>query len=165
MWLGLMLVLVELQLLVLVGPHFSHLEKSIQRNNLGTVLGFSAILLPQLKTEISLTDDEASWIASLSNIGQLFGAVATGVLSGKFGRRPTLMILCVPLLAGWSTMFLAGDKVWMFYLGRVFQGVGVMSSVTQVYLVEIADTERRGCSEPVGLSQSAWASPWSTVLV
>ena len=110
----------------------------------GTVLGFSAILLPQLKAEISLTDDEASWIASLSNIGQLFGAVATGVLSGKFGRRPTLMILCVPLLAGWATMFLAGERVWMFYLGRVFQGVGVMSSVTQVYLVEVADSERRG---------------------
>ena len=111
---------------------------------LGTVLGFSAILLPQLRDEMSLSSDEASWIAALSNIGQLFGAVMTGVLSGKFGRRPTLMILCVPLLAGWATVGLAGDRVWMFYLGRVLQGVGVMSSVTQVYLVEVADTERRG---------------------
>ena len=66
------------------------------------MLGFSAILLPQLKEEMLLTSDEASWIASLSNIGQLFGAVATGVLSGKLGRRPTLMILCAPLLAGWA---------------------------------------------------------------
>ena len=52
----------------------------------GTVLGFSAILLPQLESEMSLSSDEASWLASLSNIGQLFGAVATGVLAGKFGR-------------------------------------------------------------------------------
>ena len=110
----------------------------------GTVLGFSAILLPQLRDEMSLSSDEASWIAALSNIGQLFGAVMTGVLSGKFGRRPTLMILCAPLLAGWVTVGLAGERVWMFYLGRVLQGVGVMSSVTQVYLVEVADTERRG---------------------
>ena len=110
----------------------------------GTVLGFSAILLPQLKEEMLLTSDEASWIASLSNIGQLFGAVATGVLSGKLGRRPTLMILCAPLLAGWATVALAGRTVWLFYLGRVLQGVGVMSSVTQVYLVEVADTEHRG---------------------
>ena len=110
----------------------------------GTVLGFSAILLPQLRDEMSLTSDEASWIAALSNIGQLFGAVMTGILSGKLGRRPTLMILCAPLLAGWVTVGLAGDRVWMFYLGRVLQGVGVMSSVTQVYLVEVADTERRG---------------------
>ena len=93
---------------------------------------------------MSLTSDEASWIAALSNIGQLFGAVMTGILSGKLGRRPTLMILCAPLLAGWVTVGLAGDRVWMFYLGRVLQGVGVMSSVTQVYLVEVADTERRG---------------------
>ena len=33
------------------------------------VLGFSAILLPQLEEERTLTADEKSWIASLSNIG------------------------------------------------------------------------------------------------
>ena len=54
------------------------------------------------------------------------------------------MILCLPLLAGWVTTALAQQEIWVFYLGRVLQGVGVMSSVTQVYLVEIADTERRG---------------------
>ena len=54
------------------------------------------------------------------------------------------MILCLPLLAGWVTTALAQEQIWVFYLGRVLQGVGVMSSVTQVYLVEVADTERRG---------------------
>ena len=51
------------------------------------MLGFSAILLPQLESEMPISPDEKSWIASLSNIGQLFGAVATGVLAGKFGRN------------------------------------------------------------------------------
>ena len=81
---------------------------------------------------MTLSPDNASWIASLSNIGQLFGAICSGVLAGKLGRRITLMLLCAPLLAGWVTMGLARDQVWMFYLGRVLQGVGVMSSVTQV---------------------------------
>ena len=54
------------------------------------------------------------------------------------------MMLCAPLLAGWLTFALSQGDVWVFYLGRLLQGVGVMSSVTQVYLVEIADTERRG---------------------
>ena len=36
---------------------------------LGTVLGFSAILLPQLEKEVELSEDDISWIASLSNIG------------------------------------------------------------------------------------------------
>ena len=40
--------------------------------NLGTVLGFSAILLPQLEREVDLSADQKSWIASLSNIGQYF---------------------------------------------------------------------------------------------
>ena len=96
------------------------------------MLGFSAILLEQLGREIVLSQDEASWIAALSNIGQLFGAIGTGILAGKFGRRPTLMLLCVPLLAGWVTLGLARDQMWMFYLGRILQGLGVMSSVTQV---------------------------------
>jgi hypothetical protein len=34
------------------------------------VLGFSAILLPQLSAEQDLTEADKSWIASLSNIGQ-----------------------------------------------------------------------------------------------
>ena len=37
----------------------------------GTVLGFSAILLPQLEKEQPLTEDDKSWIASLSNIGNV----------------------------------------------------------------------------------------------
>ena len=101
------------------------------------MLGFSAILLPQLGAEISLTSDEASWIASLSNIGQLFGAIGSGILAGKFGRRPTLMVLCAPLLAGWLTIGLSQAQVWIIYLGRILQGVGVMSSVTQVSFLVI----------------------------
>ena len=34
--------------------------------------------------------------------GQLGGSVATGILSGKFGRRYTIMMLCVPLAIGWA---------------------------------------------------------------
>ena len=54
------------------------------------------------------------------------------------------MFLCAPLLAGWAVFALSQGNIWLLYLGRVLQGLGVMSSVTQVYLVEIADTERRG---------------------
>ena len=54
------------------------------------------------------------------------------------------MVLCAPLLAGWAVFALSQGNIWLLYLGRVLQGLGVMSSVTQVYLVEIADTERRG---------------------
>ena len=42
------------------------------------------------------------------------------------------MVLCAPLLAGWVTIGLSQAQVWIIYLGRILQGVGVMSSVTQV---------------------------------
>ena len=54
------------------------------------------------------------------------------------------MVLCAPLLAGWAVFAFSQGNIWLLYLGRILQGLGVMSSVTQVYLVEVADTERRG---------------------
>ncbi len=38
----------------------------------------------------------------LNCLGQLGGSVATGILSGKFGRRYTIMMLCLPLAIGWA---------------------------------------------------------------
>ena len=90
-----------------------------------------------------ITDDDMSFAASLSNIGQLFGSILMGVLAGAIGRKKTIMALCVPLFTGWMIVGLSEGKVTMLYLGRVFQGVGVMSSVTQIYLVEVADAQRR----------------------
>ena len=83
------------------------------------------------------------FLASLSNLGQLGGSLVTGVLSNSIGRRPTIMLLCIPLLCGWVTVGLSGGSIIWICIGRVLQGVGIMSSVTQVYLVEIADAQRR----------------------
>ena len=83
------------------------------------------------------------FLASLSNLGQLGGSLVTGVLSNSIGRRPTIILLCIPLLSGWVTVGLSGGSITCICIGRVLQGVGIMSSVTQVYLVEIADAQRR----------------------
>ena len=82
-------------------------------------------------------------LASLSNLGQLGGSLITGLLSNWLGRRPTIILLCIPLLSGWITVGLSGGSITWICIGRVLQGVGIMSSVTQVYLVEIADAKRR----------------------
>ena len=87
--------------------------------------------------------------ASLSNIGQLFGSVSMGIAMGSIGRKKTIMVFCIPLLIGWLIVGFSekfGEKpkqVLAICVGRVFQGVGIMSSVTQTYLVEVADAERR----------------------
>ena len=71
--------------------------------------------------------------------------MVTGVLSNSIGRRPTIILLCIPLLSGWVTVGLSGGSITCICIGRVLQGFGIMSSVTQVYLVEIADAQRRYC--------------------
>ena len=102
---------------------------------IGTVLGFSAILIPQLVAEGHLSSSgqkEASWIASLSNLGALVGSLVTGAVSNALGRRVAIIGLCLPLFAGWLMIGLSeGDFLWI-YVGRVLQGAGIMSSVTQV---------------------------------
>ena len=81
--------------------------------------------------------------ASLSNVGQLFGSLMMGVLAGAIGRKKTIMIFCLPLLIGWVIVGISEGKTLLLCLGRIFQGIGTMSSVTQVYLVEVADAQRR----------------------
>ena len=129
----------------LINPHFQNI-KSKTSYLLGTVLGFSGILLPQLEQEghiVSVKTQEASWIASLSNIGQLVGSLLMGVFAGAIGRKKTIMLFSLPLLVGWVVMFISNGDTILLCLGRIFQGIGTMSSVTQVYLVEVADAQRR----------------------
>ena len=92
----------------------------------------------------SSKSSEASWVASLSNIGQLFGSLMTGYMSGSCGRKRTIIFLCLPLIGGWTTIGLSGGDFKWLCVGRILQGLGIMSSVSQVYLVEIADSKRRG---------------------
>ena len=68
----------------------------------------------------------------------------TGFLSGSIGRKRTIIFLCLPLIGGWTTIGLSGGNVTWLCVGRILQGVGIMSSVSQVYLVEMADAKRRG---------------------
>ena len=59
------------------------------------------------------------------------------------GRRAAIIALCLPLGLGWL-LCAASVDLTAIYFGRFLQGVGIMSSVTQVYLVEAADGRRRG---------------------
>ena len=109
--------------------------------NLGAVLGFSAILLPQLPSHITL--HEKSDIAAICNIGQLFGAFLAGFISNKVGRKNCLLLFSIPLICGWLVIIF--DHVDSIYVnvGRILQGFGMMPSIGQVYLIEVLDNHRR----------------------
>ena len=135
----------------------------------GQVLGFSSILLPQLEEERGqkLDKAEASLIgnlylhstcnfydicvkASISTIGQLVGALASAVSASVIGRRRTILLQCgVSAVAFLAAAFSAGDAR-LLVASRFLQGVGIASTVGQVYVAEVSPTALRGSLGALG---------------
>jgi MFS family permease len=99
----------------------------------GLSLGFSAIAIPQLKsnatwygqTELyqpfNLNMESGSWIASIFGLGAIFGGFAAGYLGTTFGQRKTMIMLAVPDIVAW--IFIASaQNVPMMLLGRFLAG-------------------------------------------
>lgn len=88
--------------------------------NVGAVLGFSAIMLPQLPHDMPL--EIRSWIASICNLGQLLGALFAGFVSNKVGRKNCLFLFNIPLACGWLMLILTQNNVTLALIGRFLQG-------------------------------------------
>nr|CAD7269245.1 unnamed protein product [Timema shepardi] len=97
-------------------------------------------------TTIPITDEEGSWLGSLSAAGALLGAMPAGYLSDMFGRKRMLLTLAVPLITSWVMLILAGQSIPLLYLARVISGIGVggATTITPVYNEEISELRTRG---------------------
>ncbi|XP_045493157.1 facilitated trehalose transporter Tret1-2 homolog isoform X2 [Colias croceus] len=116
--------------------------------NTGMVFGFSATALPQLKSPdstIHVTENEASWIASLSSVGTPIGCIISGYLMDNIGRRRTLIFTEIPLILGWILIAFAVN-VPMIYVGRLLVGFGsgMVGAPARVYTCEVSQPHLRG---------------------
>ena len=114
----------------------------------GITNGYSAVLLPQLQsnhTEIRITAQDATWIASMAPLPMAIGCIAGGVLMEKFGRKLAHLILSVPFLLGWLLISIS-DSLTFLLIGRFITGfcVGLLGPVSSVYIGETADPKYRG---------------------
>ncbi|KAG5873446.1 hypothetical protein JTB14_007213 [Gonioctena quinquepunctata] len=115
----------------------------------GMTVGYSAILLPQLKSEenstLTIDEEEASWIASMAALPMAAGSVLGGIFIEKFGRKSTHSLSCVPILIGWSLIYFAVNKN-MILVGRFITGfcVGMLGSATGVFIGETSEPAFRG---------------------
>ena len=79
-------------------------------------------------TSLSITEQQGSWIASLSLLGALFGGLCAGVVI-RYGRRRTLWLVTAPFSASWFlTMF--ATCVEMIYVTAFL--VGFFSAIIQL---------------------------------
>jgi len=114
----------------------------------GLSMGFSAILIPQLQrpgSDIPITLEQGSWIASLFVIGDLLGCTIGGPLAERFGRRIAVLLDCLPLAIGWILTWQAVTLEHL-YIARAITGVGIGAGVpiVSMYVREISTPEVRG---------------------
>ncbi|CAH0598407.1 unnamed protein product [Chrysodeixis includens] len=97
----------------------------------------------------TVSDQQASWIASLSLLGAFVGGILGG-LAMRLGRRTVLIATAIPYTLAWLATALS-TGVHMISAASFCGGMLIccINMTTQVYVTEIAVPEIRGCLSSV----------------
>lgn len=93
--------------------------------------------------------------------GSFVGALVSGYLTDKLGRRKAIQIGCLIWIIG-SIISCAAQNIGMLIAGRFINGVsvGICSAQVPVYVSELAPPSKRG--RVVGSQQ--WAITWGILV-
>ncbi|KID03636.2 sugar porter family MFS transporter [Hafnia alvei] len=111
----------------------------------GLDMGVIAGALPFLAKEFALSSHQQEMVVSIMMLGAALGALCSGPLCTRIGRKKTLLIGSILFVVGSIGCALAGD-LHMLVISRFLLGaaVGVASFVAPLYLSEIAPEHIRG---------------------
>ncbi|SQJ09107.1 Galactose transporter [Serratia rubidaea] len=111
----------------------------------GLDIGVIAGALPFITNEFQITAHQQEWVVSSMMFGAAVGAVGSGWLSYRLGRKYSLMIGAVLFVIG-SLCSAFAPNVEVLVVSRVLLGlaVGIASFTAPLYLSEIAPERIRG---------------------
>ncbi|WP_395946628.1 MFS transporter [Caedibacter taeniospiralis] len=89
--------------------------------------------LPLLQKDFGVSIGQSQLTLSLFVIAGAIFAIPAGIISDKFGRKKTLILYCLVVIAG-SIVCLFSHNIMLFYIGRILQGVGASG----LYIIVVA---------------------------
>lgn len=122
----------------------------------GLVFGFDTAVISGTTTSLeqvfNLDSSGLGLTVAIATVGTIFGALFSGQLADRFGRKKMLYVIgALYILGALGTAFAGSHAVFMLFrfLGGI--GVGMSSVVAPIYTAEIAPARQRG--RLVGLVQ------------
>ncbi|XP_026725131.1 facilitated trehalose transporter Tret1-like [Trichoplusia ni] len=124
------------------------LSVSLALVTLGVSSAWATPVLPKFKnneTQVDIDQYQIATMFALNPVGFAVGSLVTGYIADRFGRRTTILGSALPIAIG-SLIVVFATKAWLLFITSLTWscGSGMVSTVSNYYLSEIADKDVRG---------------------